>query len=469
MTAPSAPGGGGAAAGVTATPADLAHGGLLLALLRQGLLLALGMASHAAVNLVDLWLVGKLGGAAVAGVHVATVVNFLPMILGNGITVASLAVMSQALGAGRPEEARRIGARALTWMTILGLLVGGALAALSVPSVDLLGATGEARAIAIHYLVVANLGTVAMFVLMQVSAAMRAVGEAWMPVVLLVGCNLLNLLLDVVLLFGWDALGIPAAGAPGAAYASVIARALFAVLGVWWLRRPDHPLRLPRLWTPGGPRAELRSLLLLGMPQSLQMVARTAVVIAITRVAGSLSGQNALTVLGVTTRLDTVVLFSAAGFASAGTALVGHARGAGLLGRARAAASLTGICAFGVGTLAAAAIFVLAPELLRFFVRDANQAMVAMGASYLGIAVLAHAFGSYALGAAAGVNGAGKMLPPLLLDLVVYGAVLPVALWVAVGHCEPGSTLAPLWWSMVGVHVALAAAHAVYVRFGRWV
>ncbi|MEZ5965211.1 MAG: MATE family efflux transporter [Planctomycetota bacterium] len=443
--------------------------GLTAGLLRQGLLLALGMASHASINLVDLWLVGKLGPAAVAGVHVASVVNFIPMIVGNGVSVASIAAMSRALGAGRSEDARRISARAFTWMLLLGAVIGLVLAALSAPCVDLQGATGDARAIGIHYLVVANLGTVSMFALMQTSASMRAAGEVWMPVLLLVGANVVNLALDVLFLFGWERVGVPSLGAPGAAYASVVARSAFGFLGVWWLGRAQHPARIERLWLRGGPLGELRQLLLVGLPQSLQMVVRTAVVIALTRVAGALSGQTALTALGVTTRLDTVVLFSAAGFASAGTAMVGHAIGSGDRARARRAANLTAAFAFAVGCAVALVVYAAAPTLLRFFVEGADPAVVEIGTDYLGVAVIGHAFGCYALGATAGVNGAGRTVPPLLLDASVYLAALPVAMWAATRAIEPGGSLVLLWWGLTAVNAVLAVAHAVYVQVGRWV
>ena len=51
-------------------------------------------------------------------------------------------------------------------------------------------------------------------------------------------------------------------------------------------------------------------------------------VIALTRIAGDLGGQDAIVALGVTTRLDTMVLFSALGFASAATTLAGRCYGA---------------------------------------------------------------------------------------------------------------------------------------------
>jgi len=456
----------------SAAPAEAVARGMIGArplpiLLRHGSLLALGMASHASVNLVDLWLVGKLGAAAVAGVHVATVINFLPMILGNGVSVASLAAMSRTLGAGRVADGRRIASRALGLMLVLGLVLGGVLAAVAVPCVDVQGASGEARAVGIHYLVVANLGTVTMFLLMQATASMRAAGEVWIPVALLVGANVLNLLLDILLMFGWEAVGVPAMGAPGAAYASVAARALAAAAGLWWLRCRSHPLRLEGLFRRGPPR-ELRGLLLVGLPQSMQMVVRTLMLVVLTSVAQSISGQTALVALGVTTRLDTVVLFTAAGFASAGTALVGHALGAGRETRARGIASLTAWCSFVAGSLVAGVVYVLAPYLIGFFVEGADAAVVAMGTAYLGVAVAGHALGCFALGATGGVNGAGRTMPPLLLDLATYLIVLPPALVLAARLCEPGGTLAPLWWSTVAVNGVLALSHAVYLRRGRW-
>ena len=85
----------------------------------------------------------------------------------------------------------------------------------------------------------------------------------------------------------------------------------------------------------------------------------------------------------------------------------------------------------------------------------------------LGIAVVGHAFGSYALGATGGVNGAGKTLPPMLLDAAVYLVVLPPALVLAARHSE--GALAPLWWSLTGVNAVLAVVHWCYMRFARWV
>lgn len=443
------------------------EGPLLWPIFKQGSTLAAAMASHALVNLVDLWLVGKCGPGAVAGVHVATTVNFLPMIVGNGISVASMAVMARAMGAGRVDDARRVSSRAFTFMLVLGVVLGVALATLTVPCVELQGATGESRTVGIEYLLVANLGTVGMFALMQVTASMRVVGETLMPLALLLGANVLNLLLNLILIFGWEPLGIEAMGAPGSAYGTVIARAVTAFVGVWWLARAAHPLRLTRLQLRRGPPGELRRMLLLGAPQSLQMVVRAGAVIGMTALGAAVAGQTALTTLGVTTRLDTLLLFAAAGFASAGTTVVGHAIGAGQLARARRAGQIAAGLAVGFGLVLAVALWLAAEPLIAAFVHEVDGAVLAMGSCYLALGVIGQPGSCFAIAASGGVNGAGRTMPPLILDAVVYVGVLAPLVWLAtrVGF-DPD--LRQLWGALAATHVVLAVAHAVYLRRGRW-
>ena len=74
--------------------------GPVWAVLLQGLPLALGLASHAVVNLVDLAMVGRLGGDAVHEAHVASTWNFLPMILVKFVSNAHQSQLSWLLGGG---------------------------------------------------------------------------------------------------------------------------------------------------------------------------------------------------------------------------------------------------------------------------------------------------------------------------------------------------------------------------------
>jgi putative MATE family efflux protein len=441
-------------------------GSLLLAILRQGLPLAFGMASHALFNLVDLVLVGRLGADAVAGVHVATTINFLAMILGNGLSVATQSTLARMLGAGQIDRAAELSARSQIYAVLLGLGIGVVGAVFTVPCVDLQGVQGDARQVGIHYLLVTNLGTVTMFMLMQTTATMRALGETVMPFSLLIGGNLLNLGLDVVLLFGWEDLAIPAFGAPGAAYATVISRGVAAAIGLWWMSIPGYGLRLRRVRL-AGPPGEFRGLVWIGLPQSLQMLVRAMAVIALTRIAGDLAGQSAIAALGVTTRLDTFVLFSAVGFASAATTVVGRNFGAGLQERMRSACRWAGLLALCFGLILVAVFAVFARPLVSLFVSGASEPVLAAGAEYLSVAALGHPFACFSLAVTGGVNGGGRVFVPMVLDAVGYLLVLiPAAILVASVIEE--SNLLAIWWIFAGVNLLLACAYAVYLQRGAW-
>lgn len=443
-----------------------AEGSLLGAVLRQGVPLAFGMASHAMFNLVDLALVGRLGGDAVAGAHVATTVNFLLMILGNGVSVATMSLMSRHIGAGRIEEARALSSRSQVWMVLLGLVVGAVGALLAQPSVAMQGVSGEAFRIGVQYLIVSQATTFTMYLVMQTTATMRALGEAAMPVAILVGANVLNLLLDVVLLFGWDAVGIPSFGAVGVVWASAISRLVGGLIGLWWISRRGYPLRF-HFVSLRGPLRELKQIVHIGLPQSTQMLVRALAVIALTRIAAELGGRDAVVALGVTTRLDTLVLFSAIGFASVATTLVGQNAGAGRPDRARIAARWSGIAAALFGSALVAVFAIFARPLMALFVENADAGVLDAGALYLRIAALGHPLAAFCIAVTGGVNGRGKVWPPMILDLAGYlGLLLPAA--VVVAAMLPGARLSWIWWVFVGANVAIAFGYWVYLERSSW-
>ncbi|MBK8096544.1 MAG: MATE family efflux transporter [Planctomycetes bacterium] len=427
-----------------------------------GLPLAIAMASHALINVVDLALIGRLGADAVAAAHVATTINFLPMILGQCVSIALLSRLSRQLGAGDVDRARTFHRRSEWFLFWLGIVIGVATALPAAFCVDTTGIEGTVRAAAIEYLVVCNLGCLPMFVLMGTTTAMRAVGETAMPLFLLLGANALNLGLDLVLLFGWPALGIPSLGVVGAAWATVIARVLAAVVAVAWLRRRGHPLSLRGTTATAMPVA--RPLLADAMPQVVQIGLRGLVVWGLTVAVQQRGGADALAAIGITTRLDTMVLFGAIGFASAATTIAGRAVMQGNGVRARAAGLWAGIQACLFGGVLIMLFWCCREDVVLLFLPQAGAGVVAAAALYLGVAALAHPIGAFALGAIGAVQGAGRMVAPMAVDLLGF-AVLGVLLLTA---SHNGEGLLPVFWALVLGTAVLAAAHLTFLLRANW-
>jgi len=454
---------------VTAAPPRLVarEDGLLargpaMAVLTLGLPLALGLASHAIVNLVDLVLVGRLGDDAIRAAHVASTWNFLPMILGNCVSTALLARLARALGSGERQAARQLHLRAEWFMLWFAIAVGLVTA---LPAAAMVAATGlEAQVAddAVHYLVVSNLGCVPMFVLMQTTAAMRAAGEAKVPLLLLLLANVLNLGLDLVLMFGWEPLGVPAFGVVGAAYASVVSRALAALLAVMWLRRASHVLSLRAV--PPARIAVARPLLVDAWPQVLQIGLRAAVVVALTIVVQRGFGDAPTTALGITTRLDTVMLFAALGFANAATAFAGRAVAVGQHRAARLAGLWAALLAGGFALVVLLGMQAGSVLLVQSFLPGATAEVQAATDLYLVTAGWSQVLGAVALGAIGAVHGAGRMVAPLVVDCVGFGLLF--GLFAAAVAADAG--LGAVYGTLVVGMLVTASLHLGFVLVGRW-
>jgi Na+-driven multidrug efflux pump len=306
-----------------------------------------------------------------------------------------------------------------------------------------------------------------MFVLMQTTAAMRAAGEAAMPLALLLGANALNLALAVPLLFGWEAVGCEPIGVVGAAIAAVAARTVAAGLGVWWLARRSHPLSLrgDGAVPPRRP-AVVRPLLVDAWPQAVQIGLRAGLVLVLTPLVRERGGEAALVALGITTRFDTIVLFASLGFANAATAYAARAAVAGRAAAARAAGLWAGVYGGLLGGAFVAAMSGGAEWLVAVCLPSPPPAVVAAAVSYFGTAAWAQALGAIALGAMGAIQGAGHMRLPLLGDLagfaVVYGAL-------ALAARSPAGDLGALYGALVVGMAVVAIVHLGLVRWGGWI
>jgi putative MATE family efflux protein len=421
------------------------------------------MGGHALFNLVDLWIVGGLGPAALAAITISSLVNSVPMVLLQGITDGSVAVIARAVGAGDLKGAGEAARQSILLALGLGVLLGVPPWIAARPLAALFGATGAELDLAADCLAVMSAGSVTMFVLMQAGAALRALGSGKAPAVLLVGANLLNVVLAVSLVHG--KLGFPALGAVGACWGTVLARGVFAAVGLWLLAGSRLEVRLrgalPSL-------DHLRRLLSLGLPVAAQWCVRLAPVLVILHVAGT-RGAEAHAAYGIGSRLDQFALFACAGWGAAAATAVGQGLGArDPAGAARAAwwAALLGVLWM---TAAAIAFHLLAPHLVVVVGREAgaSPAVVDLGTSYLRTVVLAYPAIGISLVLSMGLAGGGSVRLALALEAaILLGAQVPLVLAAA----PPGPTgdLDGVWRAIVGTYWVLAAAYAGVFALGRW-
>ena len=434
--------------------------------------LTLGHLGHQLMTVVDTAMLGHYRDTALAGAGIGGGVLFALTVLGMGTLMGLDTLVPQALGAGEARRARRLMSAGVRLGLVLAvpLSLGVAIAALVLPLTPVEPAVAREAA---AYL----LGRLPGMVPFLLFAAMRSYLQAHhitRPMVwaVVVG-NLVNLVADWLLIFGdgglvalgLPAIGLPELGATGAAISSsLVACASAAVLAIavrqlhrGEVREPAAPAAAAR----GGEAGELgRSIVRLGLPVGLQLVAEVGI-FALTGLLAGTMGRLPSAAHQVALALASFSFSMALGIGAATSVQVGRAIGAGDPLAARRA-GLLGIGAGAVMLGASGLVFLLFPrQLAALFTSDPEVAAAAT--PLLRIAAVFQLSDAIQAVSAGALRGAGDTRYTFLANLVGHYAVgLPVA--IALGFVA-GLGAAGLWWALsFGLTAVAIAQTARFVR-----
>ena len=174
---------------------------------RFGVPLAIGMGLQTTFNLVDAYLVSRIGGrvgnAAMGAIAPCDNLAAVGTILAYGLSVASGTMISHAHGKGDEQAVRRI-----AWQsTLLILFISAIFAVAGVLGArwlleDVTGTKGLVTDVGVPYLQVMMGGGGTMFLLLHLVTIQRALGSSKTPITMLVVANAANLLFAAVLVYG---------------------------------------------------------------------------------------------------------------------------------------------------------------------------------------------------------------------------------------------------------------------------
>lgn len=198
------------------------------------------------LTITDTFFVARLGTNELAALGVNAAILSFAFLAFNFLAFVTTPLVARALGKGNPEEARQYVGTALVLAVVIGLVVLVALQLLAPAVVNLMGAEGEVARHAVGYLRIRSLAAVFVLVVITGHGAFRGHKDTRTPLKVAVVVNLTNLVLDPLFIFsfGW--------GLAGAAWASVVAQMVGAVLFVSMIRSRDMARR-PRSFTASAP------------------------------------------------------------------------------------------------------------------------------------------------------------------------------------------------------------------------
>ncbi len=381
------------------------------------------------LGVVDTILVAALGAVALAGVGAALQVIYVITAALSALSVGVAVLVAQAYGAGRLIEAGTLARQGLFWSILIGLPITVIGLLLTPTLIGLFGLAPDVSQVGIDYLAVTMSTITTLTMMLLIGGVLRGVGDSRTPMLITAVANVINVIASAILIFGWA--GLPAMGAVGSAWGSVIARLIGAILlaGILWRGRNGVRAGGPGLWWP---RIEvLRNILRIGMPAAVEEVLIIGAIASLTPVVATL-GTVPLAAHRVAINVLSLSFLPGIGFGLAATALVGQAVGAQRLAEARAVAQIALRWAIiwmgGLGFL----FVIFAEGLVRIFNNDPQ--LVAEGAAAVRIVALTQPAWAMTFALGGALRGLGDTFSPL----VISGS----AIWICVGL----ALVIVLWW-----------------------
>jgi putative MATE family efflux protein len=243
---------------------------------------ALGtLAAEPLYRIVDTAIVGRLGTDQLAGLAVAITLLALVVAGSNFLTYGTTQRVANRLGARRPAEAADVGVQAMWLAGIVSTVAVPVLVFGARPLAGAIGAEGAVLEFAVEYLRIAAVGVPFVLIALAAQGIQRGASDYRTPLVILVASNIANLVIELVLVFGFD-LGIA-----GAAWSTAIAQAGAGIAFLVVVRRHLEPAghRRPR-WS------EMAPLLTAGRHLLLRVGSMLAVFTGATAIAARIDAST---------------------------------------------------------------------------------------------------------------------------------------------------------------------------------
>lgn len=412
---------------------------------------ALGaLAADPLVSLVDTAFVGRLGAESLAGVAVAAAIFAVVFAVFNFLEYAVTPHIASAIGAGRPDDAGRAAGAAFVIGAISGVTAAVVLLLAGDTLLGVFGAEPSVLDEASTYLSIRSLGLPAVMIVMVAHGVFRGYQDTRTPLLVTLGLNLVNVILDPLLIFGLDW------GVAGAATATVVAQwtgALWFLALVGVTRRRRMAVRFA-----GFGRDILRPLLGAGG----RLVFRNAALLAaltVSTVVAARVGTVAVAAHQIALQVWVFLALVLDALAIAGQAMVGKAIGADAADGRPIANRLLGLGLL-FGLLLAAGLAVVRPWIGGWFTGDA-AVVAALGSIYVFVIVLqplnalVFVWDGVAIGASAFRLLAWSTFAAAVTALLVMG-----------GARAAGLGLAAVWWGMTALMLVRAGTLAWWHRTG---
>ena len=439
---------------------DFTSGSLNRAILLLAIPMILEMVLESLFAVVDVFWVARLGADAVATVGLTESLLSLVFAIGLGLSLSTTAMVARRIGEKDPAAAAVAGVQAIILGLTVAVLVGAPCVFYAPRLLRLMGASPEIIRVGSSYARIALGGGGVIVMLFLNNAIFRGAGDAAIAMRLLWVSNIINLVLDPCLIFGWGP--FPKLGVTGAALATFTGRSIGVLYQFYRLLRGTERIRI----LPNQLKVNFQVLLRL-LRVSLTGILQFAIAhtswIGLVRIV-SMFGSAALAGYTIAIRILIFVILPSWGLSNAAATLVGQNLGAKQPERAQISVWRTGFYNMLFLGFIGVIFLVFATPIVRLFSHD--PVVVPLAATCLRILSYGNIGYAYGMVMLQAFNGAGDTVTPTYVHFFGFWILeIPLAYFLAItGHLGANG----VYISIVIAEAAIAAAGILLFRRGRW-
>ena len=439
---------------------DYTQGSINKAILLLAIPMILEMSMEALFAVVDAYWAGKIGTDAVAAIGLTESVITLVYAVAIGLSMAATSIVARRIGE-RKIEAARLAAMQSIWLGIaLSVLLAIAGAYFAEDILRLMGGDAQLIEENVGYTRILFSTNIVILLLFLLNGVFRGAGDAFMAMYSLWIANILNIILDPILIFGWGP--IPAYGVEGAAIATSIGRGIGVLFQIYILIKGASVIKLGRkhlIWVSD----TIKEMIRVGAGGAGQYIVSSAswmIMMALVAYFGT------DTVAGYVFAIRVIIftILPSWGIANAAATLVGQNLGAGQPERAETSAWRTAFYSMLFLLIVSLVFFIAAPWVIGIFTE--NEQVIDSGVHALRIICAGYVFFGYGMVIGQAFNGAGDTITPTWINFICLWVIqIPLAYFLSryTGLEESG-----VYWSVAICESILALVLIWRFRLGHW-
>ncbi len=443
--------------------ADFTEGSIIGSILKMGLPSMFGFLSQNIYALVDTYWVSRLPEeeAAVAALTFFSTILWMFFSFNQLVGPGSVAIISRRYG----EKEYELVEKAIKETLFLKLFFGFLFGIIGYFTVDemllLMGARDMAFSLGVGYGRIMFLGMGIMYATYSIFTAMRGIANPQMAMILMIGSNILNVILDPLFIFGY--FGLPAMGVEGAAYASVISYSLTFIIGMYLFYFDYTSVKIRFKSNVKISMNSMWKLLKIGIPAWAGSMSFSAARLIIMPLIATF-GTSVVAAYGIGNQITSVGIMILVGIGLGLSSLIGHNIGSGKIERAKKTADQAIYLSVGLMIFFGVITFIFSSQLIRLFFE--SEETVRIGSIMLKIFAVGYPFFGIFFMVEEIHIGVGLNTPTMIINIIHSWILEVIPIYFLTQYL--GYSEVAIWWIISAAGAITSIMFYWYYKRGKW-